>query len=243
MRLIDEEPVAPSPTESVPSPTSPTSAASLSPVPLAGTVVEVVDGDTIRVELPTGVETVRIIGIDTPEVVASERARGMLRRRSDGVCQRDARRQGRDPRARPDPGRARPVSTGSSPTSTSAARCTRPRPSPPATASTTSTRTEHPRRGTGRRRRRGARWRARHLGVVRGPGRPARGPGGRAAARRGARPRAARKRGLPPVLCAVRAERRPRPRLRRHRLPGRGHRPRRVPPRRQDNDGRGCESY
>ena len=39
------------------------------PAPLAGTVVEVVDGDTVRVELPSGVETVRIIGIDTPEVV------------------------------------------------------------------------------------------------------------------------------------------------------------------------------
>ena len=39
------------------------------PCPLAGTVVEVVDGDTIRVELPSGIETVRIIGIDTPEVV------------------------------------------------------------------------------------------------------------------------------------------------------------------------------
>ena len=32
-------------------------------------MVEVVDGDTVRVELPTGIETVRIIGIDTPEVV------------------------------------------------------------------------------------------------------------------------------------------------------------------------------
>ena len=39
------------------------------PAPLAGTVVEVVDGDTVRVELPSGLETVRIIGIDTPEVV------------------------------------------------------------------------------------------------------------------------------------------------------------------------------
>ena len=36
---------------------------------LTGTVTEVVDGDTIRVELPSGLETVRIIGIDTPEVV------------------------------------------------------------------------------------------------------------------------------------------------------------------------------
>jgi micrococcal nuclease len=40
---------------------------------LTGTVVEVVDGDTIRVELPTGIDTVRIIGIDTPEVVAPDR--------------------------------------------------------------------------------------------------------------------------------------------------------------------------
>jgi micrococcal nuclease len=42
-----------------------------SPTPSAptGIVTEVVDGDTIRVELPTGAETVRIIGIDTPEVV------------------------------------------------------------------------------------------------------------------------------------------------------------------------------
>jgi micrococcal nuclease len=36
---------------------------------LSGVVTEVVDGDTIRVELPAGIETVRIIGIDTPEVV------------------------------------------------------------------------------------------------------------------------------------------------------------------------------
>ena len=38
------------------------------PAPLAGTVVEVVDGDTIRVELPSGLERVRIIGIDTPKL-------------------------------------------------------------------------------------------------------------------------------------------------------------------------------
>ena len=38
-----------------------------------GTVVKVVDGDTIRVDLPTGVDTVRIIGIDTPEVVDPNR--------------------------------------------------------------------------------------------------------------------------------------------------------------------------
>ena len=56
-----------------PSPTmAPTVAPTLTPAPtpapLAGTVVEVVDGDTVRVELATGLETVRIIGIDTPEV-------------------------------------------------------------------------------------------------------------------------------------------------------------------------------
>ncbi|MGH9870540.1 MAG: thermonuclease family protein [Candidatus Polarisedimenticolia bacterium] len=31
-----------------------------------GTVLAVVDGDTIKVELPSGVETVRLIGVDTP---------------------------------------------------------------------------------------------------------------------------------------------------------------------------------
>ena len=40
---------------------------------LAGTVVEVVDGDTIHVQLPSGVEKVRIIGIDTPETVDPNR--------------------------------------------------------------------------------------------------------------------------------------------------------------------------
>ena len=49
--------------------TDPTPTLAPTPAPLAGTVVEVVDGDTIRVELPSGIETVRIIGIDTPEVV------------------------------------------------------------------------------------------------------------------------------------------------------------------------------
>ena len=61
---------------SAPTSISPTArAASPSPsldptrVPLDGTVAEVVDGETIRVDLPGGLETVRIIGIDTPEVV------------------------------------------------------------------------------------------------------------------------------------------------------------------------------
>ena len=66
------------------SPTSdPTPTLAPTPAALAGTVVEVVDGDTVRVELPTGIETVRIIGIDTPEVVHPSRARGVLRRRGE----------------------------------------------------------------------------------------------------------------------------------------------------------------
>src|SRR4029078_11219764 len=55
---------------STPSPTTaPSPTLEPTPASLAGTVVEVVDGDTVRVELSTGIETVRIIGIDTPEVV------------------------------------------------------------------------------------------------------------------------------------------------------------------------------
>ena len=70
------------------SPTSdPTPTLAPTPAALAGTVVEVVDGDTVRVELPTGIETVRIIGIDTPEVVHPSRARGVLRRRGDRLRQ------------------------------------------------------------------------------------------------------------------------------------------------------------
>ena len=92
------------------SPTSdPTPTLAPTPAALAGTVVEVVDGDTVRVELPTGIETVRIIGIDTPEVVHPSRARGVLRRRGDRLRQGHPRRPGRQPRARPDPGRARPL--------------------------------------------------------------------------------------------------------------------------------------
>lgn len=37
------------------------------------TVVEVIDGDTIRVDVATGVETVRLLGIDTPETVDPNR--------------------------------------------------------------------------------------------------------------------------------------------------------------------------
>ena len=36
--------------------------------PVSGKVVEIVDGDTIKVETGRGVERVRLIGIDTPEV-------------------------------------------------------------------------------------------------------------------------------------------------------------------------------
>ena len=67
-------PGAPSPAvPTTPTPTAeptPSEAPSAPPVvALSGTVSEVVDGDTVRVELATGRETVRIIGIDTPEVV------------------------------------------------------------------------------------------------------------------------------------------------------------------------------
>jgi micrococcal nuclease len=40
---------------------------------LTGTVVSVADGDTFHVDLPTGEETVRVIGIDTPEIAHEER--------------------------------------------------------------------------------------------------------------------------------------------------------------------------
>ena len=38
------------------------------PAPLAGTVVQVVDGDTVRVELSTGIETVRDPGASPPRL-------------------------------------------------------------------------------------------------------------------------------------------------------------------------------
>src|SRR6476661_7066097 len=64
---------APSP--STPSPSTP-SPSTPSPYPLpngergelTGTVVRTVDGDTVWVRLASGVEKVRYIGIDTPEV-------------------------------------------------------------------------------------------------------------------------------------------------------------------------------
>jgi micrococcal nuclease len=69
--------VTPAAVESPASSVAPTQPSITDPTPtlapLAGRVVDVVDGDTIRVELPSGVETVRIIGIDTPEVVAPDR--------------------------------------------------------------------------------------------------------------------------------------------------------------------------
>ncbi len=64
-----------SPTPTIAPTDSPTLAPSPTAAPefLAGTVVEVVDGDTIHVQLPSGVEKVRIIGIDTPETVDPNR--------------------------------------------------------------------------------------------------------------------------------------------------------------------------
>ena len=70
--LSGPSPSAPSP--SAPSPSAPSPSAP-SPYPLPsgerdeiGTVGRVVDGDTIHVRLAGGVEKVRYIGIDTPEV-------------------------------------------------------------------------------------------------------------------------------------------------------------------------------
>src|SRR5262245_45969122 len=59
---------------------------------LAGTVVSVADGDTFHVDLPGGEETVRVIGIDTPEIAHEERpaacygpeAAAWVRERLDG---------------------------------------------------------------------------------------------------------------------------------------------------------------
>jgi micrococcal nuclease len=62
-----------SPTPSMAPTASPSPTAVATPELLAGTVVEVVDGDTIHVQLPGGIEKVRIIGIDTPETVDPNR--------------------------------------------------------------------------------------------------------------------------------------------------------------------------
>jgi micrococcal nuclease len=68
-------PTAQPPATAIASPATPAPTPSASPTatPLVGTVAEVVDGDTIRVQLPTGLERVRIIGIDTPETVDPHR--------------------------------------------------------------------------------------------------------------------------------------------------------------------------
>jgi micrococcal nuclease len=39
-------------------------------------VIEVIDGDTIRVEFNNQIETVRLIGVDTPEIIPSEECFG-----------------------------------------------------------------------------------------------------------------------------------------------------------------------
>lgn len=56
-----------------PSPTLAPSTTHTATTTLAGTVAEVIDGDTIHVRLGSGVEKVRIIGIDTPETVDPNR--------------------------------------------------------------------------------------------------------------------------------------------------------------------------
>jgi micrococcal nuclease len=68
-------PATPTPLAATPTPAPATPAPTVAPTPaaLTGTVVDVVDGDTIKVELSTGIEKVRIIGIDTPETVDPSR--------------------------------------------------------------------------------------------------------------------------------------------------------------------------
>lgn len=46
-------------------------------VPALYKVVEVIDGDTIRVEFNNQIETVRLLGIDTPEIIPPEECFGM----------------------------------------------------------------------------------------------------------------------------------------------------------------------
>lgn len=46
-------------------------------VPAFYKVVEVIDGDTIQVEFNNQIETVRLLGIDTPEITPSEECFGM----------------------------------------------------------------------------------------------------------------------------------------------------------------------
>jgi len=70
---------SPAPATATPAPiATPTVAPTSSPgatatAALGGPVTQVVDGDTIKVRLPAGVETIRIIGIDTPETVDPNR--------------------------------------------------------------------------------------------------------------------------------------------------------------------------
>ena len=134
---------------------------------------------------PERLETVRIIGIDTP----SRRTRPSPSRASAqkrALSRKTPRRPSRHPRARPDPGRARPATTACLPMSTSATRCTQPsdrrrygihyvyeRPSIHAAELDAAADT--------------APTPARHLGLMRWPGRPAPGPGRRPCARRGSR--------------------------------------------------------
>ena len=154
-------PVAVTPVPSIPP------AVDLEPSGVAAVVTDVVDGDTIRVDLPTGIETVRIIGIDTPEVVHPTEPEACFGAEASAFAHGHPRRPGRHPRARPDPGRARPLRPPA-----------RPRPRRRHAVRGRGHRrrirhplrlraAEHPRRRAGRRRRRRARCRAWHLGLVR----------------------------------------------------------------------------
>ena len=125
-------PVAVTPVPSIPP------AVDVEPSGVAAVVTDVVDGDTIRVDLPNGIETVRIIGIDTPEVVHptepeacfGAEASAFARETLDGQAVTLELDPTQDERDRYDRLLAH-VHVGDT--------CTRPRPSLAATASTTST--------------------------------------------------------------------------------------------------------
>ena len=119
-------------------------------------VVDVVDGDTLKVNAPERI-TIRVIGIDTPETVDPRRPVQCFGSEASARARRTARRHRRVPRIGSDAGRARPV---------------RPNPRVRVAARRSVARRDTDRRGLR------ARVHLRH--AVRVPGRLQRGRGGRA---------------------------------------------------------------
>ena len=215
--------------------TSATVSPTAAPTPelLAGTVVEVVDGDTIHVQLPSGVEKVRIIGIDTPETVDPNRPASCFGPEATAFAKETL--------------AGKPVTLELDPTQDRRDRFDRLLAHVHVGDALYAAEAiaggygihyiyEVPSIHAAELAAAEASAKAANLGiwaVVRGPRRPA--PVGRARAHAAARRRrlgAAGRLELPSLVHAVRAQRRPRPRLQGHRLQGHDHRPRRVPPRR-----------